>query len=634
MLIEFFPNYQEFLLNKNYFAHNLQNKVMCLFLLSTLLPLGLVGKFSVKTAEDLIVKMVSSQLESVIEDKVAILEHWLLERKADILVVAGSSILQSMNPDLIKSYLELVGKNYKTYKELLVISSEEKVIFNNASKATNFWKDSYNEPFKSALYISDIKLHPEEHESIFIISAPIVGNEKQMKGTIHATVGTSTILNIILNVSLGKTGECYLVNKNGTFLAHKEPHRILKENIAQSGSFKKIFTKKELETVYLDYRGIEVLCTSRKVKNTDWYLVVEQDRDEAFKSADILKRYVYIMIAFTISIAVFISWLISYYIVNPIRTLSQSANILADGEFDKAILKTNRQDEIGFLYMAFSNMASQLKQRQHSLLSEVDLKDAELKETGIILRKTRMVAIRSEKFAAIGRMSAGVTHEIRTPLTSIKLFLESLQSEIEISPEYEEDFNIAMQQIKRIESTINRFLDFTKPQELRFSTIDIHQIIESALFVIRPMPNKQECVVNVSFENDLPLIKGDKKLLGDAMINLLINSLEAMDSAGKLEIHVKKEQSEINAKIIQCIRIDISDNGPGIPDDQLLNIFEPYFTTKSSGTGLGLSLAYNTIQRHGGIIQVKSGDIRGTIFSVFLSINIPIEEFYGKNTNY
>jgi signal transduction histidine kinase len=607
---------------------------MCLFLLSTLIPLWLVGRFSVKTAEELIANMVTSQLENVIDDKVAILERWLMERKADLLVVAGSSILQSMDSDLIKTYLELVGKNYQTYKELLVISSDETIIFNNASETTNrLWKDIYNKPFKKSLYLSNIKLHPEENESIFMISAPILDNNEQMKGAIHATVGTSTILNIILDVSLGKTGECYLVNKNGTFLAHKEPHRILKENIAQSGSFKKIFTKKELGAVYLDYRGIKVLGSSRKIENTDWYLVVEQDRDEAFQCADILKRYVYVMIALTIIIAVFIAWLISYYIVNPIRTLSQSANILAGGEFDKAILKTNRQDEIGFLYQAFSNMASQLKQRQHSLLNEVDLKDAALKETGNILEKTRMVAIRSEKFATIGRMSAGVTHEIRTPLTSIKLFLESLQTEIEISPEYEEDFKIAMEQIQRIESTINRFLDFAKPQELKCSKIDIRQIVESALFVIRPMANKQECIVNVKCEKNLPLIKGDKKLLGDAIINLLINSLEAMDSNGKLDIQVKNEQCEINTKVIQCIRIDISDNGPGIPENQLLNVFEPFFTTKSSGTGLGLSLAYNTIQRHGGIIQVKSESTRGTLFSVFLSTNHQFEEFYGKNTN-
>ena len=94
-----------------------------------------------------------------------------------------------------------------------------------------------------------------------------------------------------------------------------------------------LFNKKELGAVYLDYRGIKVLGASRKIDDTDWYLVVEQDRDEAFQSADILKQYVYVMIALTIVIAVFIAWLITYYIVNPIRVLSQSANILADGEF-------------------------------------------------------------------------------------------------------------------------------------------------------------------------------------------------------------------------------------------------------------------------------------------------------------
>ena len=112
----------------------------------------------------------------------------------------------------------------------------------------------------------------DRKKSFFQIFAPIFADNGEVKGAVCAAVDTHTILSIILRVSLGETGECYLVDKQGTFLAHKEPWRILTENIAQSESFKNIFGGRHNRRIYTDYRGIEVLGTSRKIADTDWYL--------------------------------------------------------------------------------------------------------------------------------------------------------------------------------------------------------------------------------------------------------------------------------------------------------------------------------------------------------------------------
>jgi len=594
---------------------------MMLFFLLALIPLSMVGAFSIKTAEELIINMVTNQLENVADDKVALLERWFSERKADLQVVAGSSILKSMDPSLIGPYLNLVGINYKVYKKLVVLSPDGAIVFNSRGHLDDPERtDGNNYSMVENLYISDVMLHPEEKESVFWIASPIRGDGGQVKGMLSATVGTSTILFMVLKVALGKTGECYLVDKNGTFLAHKEPRRILTENIAQSESFKNIFGKKDPKRIYDDYRGIEVLGASRKVSGTDWYLVVEQDRDEAFKSADILKRYVYLAIAFSILSAIVLAWLISYYIVNPIQRLSTRANMLAKGEFKNEEVESRRTDEIGKLYQAFENMALQLLERQHDLEKRVDLKKAKLKETDIILKQTRLAAARSEKLAALGRLGAGVTHEIRTPLTSIKLFLESVPAEIGISPEYEEDFRIAMMQISRIEATINRFLDFAKPQELILASIDVQHLIEETLLVVRPMANKQECAVHFTAAKGLKKIRGDKKLLEDALINLMVNALESMTSYGKLTIAQAMDECEFDGKAVPCVRIDISDTGSGISEENIPSIFDPFFTTKSSGTGLGLPMVHNTVYRHGGTIHVESVLSQGTLFSIFLPI--------------
>jgi signal transduction histidine kinase len=625
------------LFTRQRFTFNLQAKVMLIFIVLALAPLAAIGTFSVKATEQLIVNMVMRQLENVAADKAAILERWLDERKADLMVIGGTSILKSMDPLLIAPYINLVQKNYLVYKNLTVMSETGEIVFSTSGKDIPAeTSNRYIPAIRQHLHLSNITYLPKEKESAFHIAAPVLDDAGKAIGTVYGAVGTNKILFHILNVSLGKTGECYLVNNDGMFLAHKEPGRILKENISQSGSFRNIFDARDRKKTYLDYRGIEVLGTSQKIGGTDWYLVVEQDRDEAFQSLDVLKRNIYFTILLFIASAFMLTWIVSHHIVKPIRALSRSADILANSEFEKAILKTDRHDEIGMLYSAFENMTCRLKERQNHLEQEVGIKEAELKETDIMLKQTKLFAERSEKFAAIGRLGAAVAHEVRTPLTSLKLFLESVQAEIEISAEYEEDYRIAMEQIKRIEGTINRFLDFSKPQELNFSKIDIPQFVEDVLLIVKPMINKNECALDVQIEKDLPAISGDKKLLGEAMINLLVNALEAMPNHGRLNITAATDHFDSKGQTLPCIRMDIEDTGQGISEDQIASIFDPFFTTKPCGTGLGLPLVLNTIRRHGGDVRIKSRTNKGTAFSLFLPLefNQSLFEENGKNITY
>jgi signal transduction histidine kinase len=586
-----------------------------------------MAEFSIRTAEELIIHMASNQLENVADDKVSLLERWISERKADLRVVAGSSILKSLNPEKIAPYLNLVERYYEVYKGFVVVAREGNVIYNSLGDQLAYGlEDCHIENSVNRLYISNITFDPEQNESFFYIYAPIFNDEGDVIGAVCSVVGTRSILSIILRVSLGETGESYLVDKEGTFLAHKEPGRILTENIAQSESFKNIFGEGSQRKIYTDYRGIDVLGTSRRIAGTDWYLVVEQDRDEAFMSADKLKQYAYAVIAFFIFAAITCAWLFSYYVVYPIRKLSYSAKILARGEFEKARVETKRKDEIGLLYHAFEDMAKKLEARQNSLEKKVDLTEAELKETDVRLKKTQLAAARSEQMAALGRLAAGVTHEIRTPLASLKLFLQSVQSEIEISPEFEEDFQIGMNQIKRIEGTINRFLDFAKPQDPILSTIDIRQLIEDALLVVKPRANQQETSVKLSIDEGLPTISGDKKKLAETLLNLMVNALEAMAHRGTLTIRAFPDRCEIGEHPRTCVQIDISDTGLGIPEENIPHLFEPFFTTKTTGTGLGLSIAYSTIQMHGGDIRVENLPGGGTTFSIFLPTSAKLEE--------
>jgi signal transduction histidine kinase len=351
-------------------------------------------------------------------------------------------------------------------------------------------------------------------------------------------------------------------------------------------------------------------------------VVVEQDRDEAFASSYQLQRSIWVVIALTVLGAIGFSALLAWYVASPIRRLSESAHSLARGDFENALAgaRTTRRDEIGTLYAAFEHMAGQLKDRNARLETRVGLTEAELQKVEAQLKGTLEAAARSERLAALGHLASGVAHEIRTPLTSLKLFLQSVREDITVSPEQSEDYEIAMRQVTRIEKTINRFLDFARPQEPILADLDFPELVDDVLEVIRPRANQQEVEISEHVVPGLPKVRGDARQLAAALVNLLVNALDAMPQGGRLTISLAAESAERNSKHPAWVRIDVSDNGPGIPEGDLDRLFEPFFTSKAAGSGLGLAIVRGTVERHAGTVCVNTQLGAGTTFSVRLPV--------------
>ena len=217
----------------------LRVKVMALFLLASLLPLGSIGLLSLHTANSAMTDMVLDQLENVANDKSALLEKWIAERKADLQELAGSSILRSMRASEIEPYLRLVAEKYRVYKGFVVATREGEVVLATFSYPyRNVQREKwFRYAVRGDVYLSsDIHRPPDGKDSAFLVAAPVAGEG-------------------------GAVSECYLVNREGVFLAHKDPRRILRESIAKSGSFRSLSSKESREEVYTDYRGVKVLGT-------------------------------------------------------------------------------------------------------------------------------------------------------------------------------------------------------------------------------------------------------------------------------------------------------------------------------------------------------------------------------------
>jgi len=604
------------------FLSNLQVKVTLAFLLVSLIPLGTASIFSVRTANEVVESIVQNQLENVAAEKQALVERWITERKADLEVLAGSAIVKKMDPADVASYFELVGAQYGVYRRFVMAGLDGKVIYDSSESSdvsceSETW---YAEAIGGRPYMSGIELGATGQESVFRLATPIRASNGLPEGALCTTVSTQAILRRVLRVQLGETGESYLVDRSGTFLAHKDPQRILNENIAQSGSFIQILHRAEGQPIYRDYRGIEVLGASRPLAGTDWYVVVEQDRDEAFASSYQLQGNIWVVITLTVVGAIGFSALLAWYVASPFRRLSKAARTLARGDFENALLdaRTARRDEIGTLYSAFEHMAGQLRDRHSRLETRMGLTEAELQKVEAQLKGTLEAAARSERLAALGHLASGVAHEIRTPLTSLKLFLQSVQEDMVISPEQNEDYEIAMRQVTRIEKTINRFLDFARPQEPILADLDFVELVDDVLEVIRPRANQQEVEIGERVAPELPTVQGDVRQLAAALVNLLVNALDAMPEGGRLTIALTTETAEPSSTDPAWVRMDVSDTGPGIQEEDLGCLFEPFFTSKAAGSGLGLAIVKGTVERHAGTVRVNTQLGAGTTFSVRL----------------
>jgi len=240
--------------------------------------------------------------------------------------------------------------------------------------------------------------------------------------------------------------------------------------------------------------------------------------------------------------------------------------------------------------------------------------EEKIQKTTADLRKTEAQLIRSEKLAALGQLAAGIAHEIRNPLTSINILIHSLTKNFPSEDSHREDLNVIEEEIERINEILDRFLRFAKPAPPLLERTEVASIFEETLQLIRPRMEKQRVHVQKEFQ-DLPMILMDREQMKQVALNLLLNAVQAMPRGGTLMLRGR------NSKDGQWITISIQDSGVGIPNEDMNKLFDPFFSTKEGGIGLGLSIAHRIIDQHHGKIEVESDPGEGTLFTIWLPVH-------------
>ena len=220
----------------------------------------------------------------------------------------------------------------------------------------------------------------------------------------------------------------------------------------------------------------------------------------------------------------------------------------------------------------------------------------------------------SRRLASLGRLAAGVAHEIRNPLSSIKGFATYFKERYKDNPDDQKTSEIMIKEVDRLNRVITQLLEFARPPVIQKKRASLQSLIQHSLKMIERQASAKEIQILSHLPSEMKEIDLDPDGINQVLLNLYLNAIEAMEQGGTLSVSLSREESSPWVKII------VSDTGTGISKEDLEHIFDPYFTTKQTGTGLGLAIVHKIIEAHRGEVKAESEVGRGTTVSVLLPV--------------
>jgi signal transduction histidine kinase len=564
------------------------------FLLVALIPLIFMGYQGYYFAKRAVEREVFLHMQAVAESKRRAIEQWFRERQDDLAVLAT-------NPQLVRSVRAYVcdHENSRLDEITQVLAAYQG---QSASYAYLCLHDQNGEPLACTMGGSPFQMADMQHSTLFEavrnsktpVLSPVylqkgLGPGMHVASMIHDTAGqplavlvatlalANTLNPIILDTTgLGRTGQAYLVDTAkvmltpSRFMHHPDP---LTHKMDFAGP-RAALAGEPGPSVYEGFGGQKVMGAWEYMPEQRWALIAEMDADEAFAPLAMLRRNAIIVALLTLgAILIVVAW-VSRSISLPIRRLADASLAVSQGDLDRRVA-VKLKDEVGELSERFNRMVTSLRDSQRQV-------------------------VQSERLAAIGELVASVVHEIRNPLSAIKMNLRILEHKCDTSPVIAEHFELANRQMERLEAMLKELLDYSKPVPLNKKLISVRELVAGALRHLELEAAK----IDQRLDNPERTVNVDAEKMERVLMNLFLNAKQAMPDGGTITISSGDQASDV--------MLSVSDTGHGISKDNLKHIFEPFFTTRKQGTGLGLSNAKKIVEAHGGLITVKSEEQKGT----------------------
>jgi|GEM_PF-1521456 len=577
-----------------------------LFLMMAALSLGLGGSLGFLgywNAEKTITHYAKTRLEMAARDRSRRIDLWFVGRKREISLVALlpgfveslERIIEGRDTPFdslrIAYILRIHQETYVDYGACGVFDVQGRMLVRSADCPHQPSEPPCPEFYRALETDEPVlgKLRLVENDETGLKLAKSIKNlqGKTIGVLIMQLLPENALLGILSDYTgLGKTGEVFLVGADTTLLTPERNHlhpQPITHKIPTEGALRCL---SGIDSVgeYLNFSGEKVLGAYVWLPNLQWALMAEISVKEAFTSLYKVGITFLIVLIAGIGLVFALTMLLSRQLTKPLYRLTEASDAVALGNLD-IVIRSESRDEVGQLSRQFDHMVKAIK----SSRSQIEKSNREL--------------IQSEKLAAVGRLVASIVHEMRNPLSAIKMNIRILQKKGGGGDLETEHLQIASAQTARLEKMLNELLEYSKPVKVNFAPVELRQLINRTLDAYSELLQSKNLRLERDFPNEEVEIISDADLLTRIIDNLVTNAASASKPGKRLKVQVLAGEP---AAIV------VSDEGKGMSEKALARLFEPFFTTREDGIGLGMSNVKKFIDVLGGSIEVNSAEGEGT----------------------
>jgi two-component system NtrC family sensor kinase len=443
--------------------------------------------------------------------------------------------------------------------------------------------------FKKALagnyFMSEVSIS-KNHTPYVTMSLPVRQMGK-IAGVLSAEVSLRGLWDIVDNIKIGSTGRAYVVSDQGVLVAGEDKKKVLSnENLSEVAAVKAVLSREKGSLEYQDASGQKWLEGYAPIPELGWGLVVRQSTDEAYSFSTRMKVESWALIFLSVLLALAVSIVIARLLVKPMKLLVQSTGRVALGDFSQPV-PVRREDEIGELIRAFNQMTQKLEK-----------------------------ARQAEKLTAIGKAATAIAHELKNSLVMTSTFIGLLPKRRH-DEQFLDKFSIVLsQELDVWRNMLQDISDFSRQSGFEMGQVDVGRWLSDFTFLIQERLLQSHVRLDLEASDNLPVIDANAVKLKQALMNLTVNAVEAMPRGGVLKLAVSVTPQDKSL----FLEIKVQDTGKGMSEEELGKIFDPFYTNKRNGLGLGLAITHEIIRRHGGSIRARSRLGEGTEFTVLLPV--------------
>jgi two-component system, NtrC family, sensor histidine kinase HydH len=583
---------------------SLRTKLLLFAAALVLVPGGIYGAITLSESRSALAQVVGRELVEEARNSADRLATVLRSERERLASFAAQDVMREIRiNDLdkrISSFLTSIKRGCPACMDLLVLNRSGRVVASSnphligetdfAAVGGTDMRASIEGPFRPS--------NPARSLLRFTIPVPDPDARGAVLGRIVALFDWEREINVITRVrenlmSVGLDADVLILNASGIAIGGAAPS----EGPWQLGD-RVALRPSEIEnrapTGYIDSAaGMLVGHAALPSDLPPWTILVAEPVSEAFAPARRTARLLATALAGTLLVALGLALLAARRVTRPLAELTEAAEAVGRGDRPTSLVSVRSRDEIGALTAAFNRMATDLKRAERELVD-------------------------AAKFSFAGELAAGVAHEVRTPLGVLRSSTQLLERSLEVKDEDSRELlRLLRDEVDRIERVVSALLELGRPREMHTAPSPLGQIVLRAADFVDAQARQKHVTIRRRALNPEPWILCDPELIYQVVLNLLVNAVQILHDGGSVDVNLLPARDGYAG-------FEVSDNGPGMSDEIRTRIFEPFFTRREGGAGLGLTFVQRVVHEHRGRVSLESEPGRGTVFRV----NLPISEIH------